>query len=83
MSDKPVTWSQGIAVVNGSSDASGNSGLQNLTSANLFTNVTAGSEDLHLKAGAAAIDVGTDLSATFTTDIDGTTRSVPWDIGAD
>jgi len=48
-----------------------------------FTNVTAETEDLHLVAGSVLIDIGTDLSASFTTDIDGQTRSGTWDIGAD
>lgn len=48
-----------------------------------FTNVTSGSEDFHLAAGSDLIDVGTDLSGTFTDDIDGETRSGTWDIGAD
>ena len=51
-----------------------------------FTNVTSGSEDLHIGASSELINVGTDLSATFTTDIDGTTRPTgagTWDIGAD
>ena len=47
-----------------------------------FTNVTASSEDLHLVSGSALIGAGTDLSGTFTTDIDGETRSA-WDVGAD
>jgi len=48
-----------------------------------FVNITAGSEDFHLGASSALIGAGTDLSGTFTTDIDNQTRSVPWDIGAD
>lgn len=53
-----------------------------------FTNVTAGSEDLHLVSGASATlkTGGTDLSADatfpFSDDIDGDTRS-DWGIGAD
>jgi hypothetical protein len=47
-----------------------------------FVSVTGGSEDLHLVTGSALIGAGTDLSGTFTTDIDGDTRSA-WDIGAD
>lgn len=49
-----------------------------------FVNVTGGSEDLHLASGADATlkTGGTDLSGTFTTDIDGETRS-DWSIGAD
>jgi hypothetical protein len=50
---------------------------------NNFTNVTGGSEDLHLPSGSDLIDAGTDLSGTFTVDIDGETRSGTWDVGAD
>lgn len=40
--------------------------------------------DYHLSTGdIVAKDAGTDLSGTFTTDIDGETRSGTWDIGAD
>lgn len=35
-----------------------------------------------LGAGSPAIGAGDDLSEYFTTDYDGTTRTVPWDIGA-
>jgi hypothetical protein len=42
------------------------------------------SDDFHLGASdTLAKDAGTDLSGTFTTDIDGDTRSGTWDIGAD
>lgn len=77
-------FSGGTSATNGGSDTTGD--IDNMTAADLFVSVTAGSEDLHLKAGADAIDVGTDLSAIFTTDIDGTTRPTganTWDIGAD
>jgi hypothetical protein len=48
-----------------------------------FTNVTAGSENFHLPNTSSPLyDAGTDLSGTFTDDIDGDTR-VQWDIGAD
>lgn len=47
-----------------------------------FTDATNG--DFHLASSDTdAIDKGEDLSGTFTTDIDGTTRSGTWDIGAD
>jgi hypothetical protein len=48
-----------------------------------FISTTAGSEDFHLQVTSDAIGVGTDLSGTFTTDIDNQTRVAPWDIGAD
>ena len=51
-----------------------------------FTNVTAGSEDFHIGASSTLKDAGTDLSGTFTDDIDGQTRPTgagTWDIGAD
>ena len=48
-----------------------------------FTNVTAGSVDIHLVTGSALIDAGTDLSGTFTIDINGATRSGTWDVGPD
>lgn len=49
-----------------------------------FVNTTSGSEDLHLAStDTDAIDMGADLSGTFTDDIDGKTRSGTWDIGAD
>src|SRR3989339_114626 len=41
-------------------------------------------DDFHLGSGdTAAKGSGVDLSAVFTTDIDGDTRQTPWDIGAD
>lgn len=43
-----------------------------------------GAADFHLQSSdSGAIDLGVDLSGTFTTDIDGQTRSGTWDIGAD
>lgn len=53
-----------------------------------FISETGGSEDLHITSGdTVAKDAGTDLSAdaqyAFSTDIDGSTRSGTWDIGAD
>ena len=38
--------------------------------------------DYHLKTNSPAIGVGADLSTSFTADLDGQTRTVPWDIGA-
>jgi hypothetical protein len=40
-------------------------------------------DDFHLKSSSPCIGVGTDLSGTFTVDIDGETRTGTWDIGAD
>ncbi len=54
----------------------------------IFSNITAGSENFHLQDSSEndALDSGTDLSSSFTDDIDGDTRPTgvgTWDIGAD
>ena len=53
----------------------------------VITFVNEGSNDFHLDSGETdAVDAGTDLSGdtySFSTDIDGATRSGTWDIGAD
>jgi len=80
--------SSATTATNGSSDTTGSAGLQSWTSGNLFVSTTAGSEDLHLKTGADAIDAGTDLGTTpvnVEVDIDGYDRDgggVTWDVGA-
>ena len=50
-----------------------------------FTSIASGSEDFHLTDTAANLwgGSGEDLSGEFTTDLDGDTRSTPWDMGAD
>jgi hypothetical protein len=69
--------------ISSDTSAAGSNSITNVSASDLFVSITPGSEDLHLKSGAVAIDEGTDLSGTFTTDIDGTTRTGTWDIGAD
>ncbi len=50
----------------------------------LFISMVWGFEDLHLEpTGHMAGNRGLDLSIDFTDDIDGATRTGPWDIGAD
>jgi hypothetical protein len=62
--------------------------LQNKAAADQFVSVTSGSEDLHLKSGADAIDAGTDFGTSpsgVEIDIDGWDRDTEqstWDIGA-
>lgn len=80
-----VGWSSWTGTTCMCQDAITETGLTNsiaYSTAN-FTNVTAGSEDLHLVTGSALIDAGTDLSGSFTVDIDGVTRTGTWDVGAD
>lgn len=60
--------------------ATGTNSLINQVAADLFTDPVNG--DFTLKTGSNAIDAGVDLSSEFTTDIIGTTRTTPWDIGA-
>ncbi|MFH0921096.1 MAG: hypothetical protein V1913_12130 [Fibrobacterota bacterium] len=63
--------------------ATGTGSLTSKTDANLaFISTTAG--DFHLLSSSIAVNVGTDLSAGFTRDIDDTIRQYNvWDIGAD
>lgn len=68
------------------SDATGN--ITNKSASDQFVSITGGSEDLHLKSGADAIDAGTDLGtgSGVEIDIDGRDRDAEgdtWDIGAD
>ncbi|GEM_PF-1276901 len=74
---------------NNASDASdaalipGDNSVTGIVSADF---VDLASRDFHLSADSALKNVALDLSATFTTDIDGETRNVDgggWDIGAD
>ncbi len=75
-------------------DASGNNLSQDTFSPNadyrsrVVTFVASSTDDFHLAStDTSAKDAGTDLSSdaflAFSTDIDGETRSAPWDIGAD
>ena len=62
--------------------------LINKLAANQFVSIVIGSEDLHLKNGADAVDTGQNLGTTkeFNIDIDGDDRDAlgdDWDIGAD
>ncbi len=84
-------FSSGTQEYNLSSDttASGTGSLISKSASNQFVSIVGGSEDLHLKTGADAIDAGTDLATTPTgvnIDIDGRDRDSEgdtWDIGAD
>lgn len=70
-----------------SSDSTGTAGLRTIAVATgsgaFFTNVTGGSQDFHIGSSSALKDVGTSLAGSFTTDVDGATRTGTWDIGAD
>ncbi|MDA3808174.1 MAG: hypothetical protein PF440_09750 [Thiomicrorhabdus sp.] len=76
------TGDYNIAAGNNASVAPGSNSITNAVAADLFTAPTDTPPDLTLKTGSNAIGAGTDLSAYFTTDITGATRTVPWDIGA-
>jgi hypothetical protein len=87
----PSSYASGTCSNNLSSDttASGTGSLVSKTAANQFVSTVVGSENLHLKTGADAIDTGVDLVVTPTgvnIDIDGRDRDAQgdtWDIGAD
>ena len=70
--------------ISSDSTAPGTGSLTNQTLSDIaFVSIVSGSEDLHIQSTSVAKDAGTDLSSTFTTDIDNQTRSGAWDIGAD
>jgi len=87
----PSSPVQAVMDYNLSSDASayGAHSLINKSSSNQYVSTVLGSEDLHLKAGADAINAGVDLGTTpvgVNIDIDGYDRdsnNVTWDMGAD
>ena len=57
-------------------------GIGSISSVSSSDFVDSANDDYHLVSGSALIGAGTDLSGSFTTDIDGDTRS-SWDIGFD
>lgn len=69
---------------NASSDdtATGANSINTATTAD-FVNVGAGTEDLRLASGADEIDIGTASGSPYNVDIDGTTVTGTYDIGAD
>jgi hypothetical protein len=73
----------GTPLNNGSEDttATGDGSITGLTPASEITDTTPATCDIHLILGASSIDAGVDLSAIFTDDIEGNTRS-GWSIGA-
>ncbi len=78
----------GTQSYNVSSDASatGTGSLTGRSATTQFVSTIVGREDLHLQTGSDALDVGTDLSLSFSNDIDGSLRpgtSAGWDVGAD
>lgn len=63
--------------------ATGTNSVTGATPASLFVSTVGGSEDLRLKAGAAAINAGTDLGSAYAVDAAGFDRTGRlWDIGA-
>ena len=75
-----------------SSDGTGSPGLTSVaysvSGGASFNNITLASEDFHIKSNSLLKDAGIVTSTeavplNFTVDIDGQTRSAPWDIGAD
>ncbi len=70
------------------SSAGGSNSLTSKTPGDQFVSTVAGSEDLHLKSDADAIDAGVDLETAYNAhiEIDGGNRddsNVTWDMGAD
>jgi hypothetical protein len=83
------SYSGGILTTSSASDTTGSGGSYNnvaysISSGAYFTNVTSGSEDLHIGTSSALKDAGTDLGSPYNVDIIGTSRPQgnAWDIGA-
>lgn len=68
---------------NSSYQGPGANSIHNITPADEFVSLTAGSEDFHLKSTSNLIDEGYNYGSPYNVDIDGTTVSGTWDIGAD
>lgn len=66
--------------------APGSDSLTEVTTANQFVSIVAGSEDLHLASGSEAVGAGVNLGSSDPVvqyDIDGAYRGTVWDMGAD
>jgi hypothetical protein len=66
--------------------APGSNSLTEVTTANQFVSIVAGSEDLHLVSGSEAVGAGVNLGSSDPVvqyDIDGAYRGTVWDMGAD
>lgn len=74
------TWDAGTDLSNTATNHANYNATGNTTLT--FLDAPRGIYALHPTADTAATGTGTDLSATFTTDIRGTTRDATWDIGA-
>ena len=64
------------------SDANLRSIAASTSSGAYFTNVDSGTEDFTIKSDSLLIGEGSDMSGTYTYDIKGSTRTLPYDIGA-
>jgi hypothetical protein len=76
------------ALVGDADRAPGSNSIFGLVAADTFVSVTGGSEDLHTKDSSsdqfqAGVDLSGDAALPFSDDIDGETRGLPWDMGAD
>ncbi|QQR88576.1 MAG: hypothetical protein IPJ88_09930 [Myxococcales bacterium] len=71
--------------ISSDNSAPGMTTFHGVSSASTFVDLTPGSEDLHLKSGATAIDNGMDLTPLLIDDIEGESRpsGSAYDIGAD
>jgi len=68
------------ATSTGSDDAPGANSVISIASGDF---IDAANNDYHIDTDSALYEVGTDLSGTFTTDIDGDTWAATWSIGFD
>jgi len=77
------TTNSGYNSTEDASGAPGSNNQYNLTIASELVNITAGSEDLHIKTTSTSKDNGSNLGSPYDVDAEGDTETGTWDIGAD
>lgn len=78
-------YGEGSDNISSDGSAVGNNALDEVAAGELFVSITGGATDLHLAAGAPAIDHMTNHAQVPSPDIDFDIRPItePWDVGAD
>jgi len=79
----PGSWGTSSNNLSSDSSAPGPLSIIAISASSQFVSIAPGTIDLHLQASAVAVGLGANLGIAFSDDVDGMSRIVPWDIGAD